>query len=201
MKYLLETDAVESIVASVDWNQFKPIYMARQNQPLLELIEATGMAATLEGGVDRVQSTVLQQLRILPRSKQHDALLVLVRQEVANVLGLDLAETLDIKQGFFRLGMDSITTVRLRNSLEKGLDCHLPPTIAFEYPTVESLTDFLVQELFTVDSAPGTEPAESESDNAVEQERQAKLKDLSKDELFALLDDELSGIDKLTEGN
>ena len=38
MKYLLETNAIQAMVASVDWNTFKPVYEAKQKHPLLEEI-------------------------------------------------------------------------------------------------------------------------------------------------------------------
>ncbi|WKZ44869.1 MAG: type I polyketide synthase [Anaerolineales bacterium] len=200
MKYLLETDIVEAVVASVDWNEFKPVYAVRQAQPVLEWIEGTEPSKMLKDRVAAQKNTILQQLKNLSPSKQRDTLLDLVREEVANMLGLDQAETLDIQQGFFRLGMDSITSIRLRNNLQSKLDLQLPPTLAFEHPTVAALTDFLVHEIFSDPAAPMMESAKDASGGVVDQQSQAKLKDLSKDELFALLDDELSGIDKLTEG-
>lgn len=200
MKYLLETDIVEAVVASVDWNEFKPVYAVRQAQPVLEWIEGTEPSKMLKDRVAAQKNTILQQLKNLSPSKQRDTLLDLVREEVANMLGLDQAETLDIQQGFFRLGMDSITSIRLRNNLQSKLDLQLPPTLAFEHPTVAALTDFLVHEIFSDPAAPMMESAKDASGGVADQQSQAKLKDLSKDELFALLDDELSGIDKLTEG-
>jgi acyl carrier protein len=134
-------------------------------------------------------------------SERRVVLLAHVRREVAGVLGLESAETLDIQQGFFRMGMDSITTVRLRNSLEKVLECHLPPTIAFEYPTVESLTEYIAREIFSDETHSSSETSSAAAtENAPIHGSESKLRDLSKDELFALLDDELSEIDNLTEG-
>lgn len=202
MKYVMETDATQPIIAAVDWLKFKPIFEARHKQPLLEkiVVETQAMAEEVHAGDEK--NSLAQQIKNLSRSAQRDVLLTYVRREVAAVLGLASVDTLDIQQGFFRLGMDSITTVRLRNNLEKVLECRLPPTVAFEYPTVESLTDYLAREIFifdlpqTTDLLPVQEaPATSGHDS------QAKLNDLSKDELFALLDDELSDINKLTKGN
>jgi acyl transferase domain-containing protein/acyl carrier protein len=202
LRYLIETDPTQAIVASVDWNKFKPIYEARQKQPLLEFIAASEQTVLPNADSDQTSDSMAQRLKTMSPSEKNDILLTHVRREVAGVLGLESAEILDIQQGFFRMGMDSITTVRLRNRLEKVLDCHLPPTVAFEYPTVESLTNFLAREIFSAEDVMSSEPApKDETNRATEQDGQAKLKDLSKDELFALLDDELSGIDKFTEGN
>ena len=198
LKYLIETDMTQAIAASVDWNKFKPIYEARQQQPLLEYITVDEQIVDAE----QPASSIANQLRTMSSGEQRDVLLAHVRREVAGVLGLESEITLDIQQGFFRMGMDSITTVRLRNRLEKVLDCHLPPTVAFEYPTVESLTEFLLREIFAMQVPVGSESVQQDETNeAVKREAQTKSQDLSKDELFALLDEELSGIDEFTEGN
>ena len=62
---------------------------------------------------------------------------------MAKVLGLSASEPLDLKQGFFELGMDSLTSAELRNRLQNSLACFLPPTIAFDYPTLEALVEYL----------------------------------------------------------
>lgn len=201
LKYLMETDTAQAICASVDWNKFKPIFEARQKQPLLEYMNVDEQIVIHESDPVSANGSIAAQLRDLSLTERQAILLAHVRREVAGVLGLESAETLDIQQGFFRMGMDSITTVRLRNSLEKVLECHLPPTIAFEYPTVESLTEYIAREIFSDETHSSSEPSsEAVTENTPVQGSGTALRDLSKDELFALLDDELSEIDNLTEG-
>ena len=57
---------------------------------------------------------------------------------------------------FFDLGMDSLRASELRNRLQTSLDCTLPPTLVFKYPTVEALVDHLARDLFGL--APPTRP-------------------------------------------
>jgi acyl carrier protein len=40
--------------------------------------------------------------------------------------------------------MDSLTSVELRNRLEKDLRCSLPTTLAFEYGSVGALAEYLL---------------------------------------------------------
>ncbi|ACB75246.1 type I polyketide synthase [Opitutus terrae] len=70
-------------------------------------------------------------------------LLAEVRTQVAGVLGLDHAERVDPAVGFFALGMDSLTSVELRNRLQTRLGRALPSTLAFDHPTAEKLAAFL----------------------------------------------------------
>ena len=68
-----------------------------------------------------------------------------IRELVAGILGFASSDKVDPKQGFFKMGMDSIMTVQLRTRLEMSLGCTLPPTLAFEYPTVEFLAKYLAE--------------------------------------------------------
>jgi hypothetical protein len=44
--------------------------------------------------------------------------------------------------------MDSLQANELRNRLQAGLDCALPPTLTFKFPTVEALAGHLELKIF-----------------------------------------------------
>ena len=48
---------------------------------------------------------------------------------------------------FDRYGLDSSAAVGLAGDLEDWLDEELDPTMLYDYPTIESLTDYLVETL------------------------------------------------------
>ncbi|HVU25846.1 MAG TPA: SDR family NAD(P)-dependent oxidoreductase [Opitutus sp.] len=79
----------------------------------------------------------------LPLAERTTRLLAEVRTQVARVLGLDGPGRVDPAQGFFALGMDSLTSVELRNRLQARLGRPLPSTLAFDAPTAEKLAAFL----------------------------------------------------------
>jgi len=120
-----------------------------------------------------------------------------VAEEVAKVLGVAHPRSLDPHQGFFKMGMDSIMTVQLRHCLETSLVCSLPPTLAFEYPTIEALTRYLGQEVLGLDVPDRPAPVATSADQGVQ--ASALLDTLSEQALAALLDDELATIAELTE--
>jgi acyl carrier protein len=79
--------------------------------------------------------------------RQRSLLLLHVLSETAEVLGLNGAAAIDPAHGFFQLGMDSLTSVELRNRLRLSLQCELPTTLAFDHPSPQALADFLLAEL------------------------------------------------------
>jgi acyl carrier protein len=87
-----------------------------------------------------------------------------VALHTARVLGLDGPQAVDRQRGFFTLGLDSLTTVELRNRLQTALGTRLPATLAFDYPDVDKLAAYLDGKLFP---APAAEPEETALGQAV----------------------------------
>ena len=81
-----------------------------------------------------------------------------LQAEVAKVLALPPNQLPGLQQGFFDLGMDSLMTVELRNRLETSLGISIPSTVIFEYPTIADLAEYLVGEVFNVETLYITSP-------------------------------------------
>jgi acyl carrier protein len=103
-----------------------------------------------------------------------------VQAQVAAVLG-HAVEAVPRAKGFMELGLDSLGSFELLMSLQKALECRLPTTITFDRPNVESLSAYLMNEVLDIPFAEATSAA-----------GEGELECLSRDELAALLADELS---------
>jgi len=181
-------------IAWVDWAALKASYEIDPRRGLLREIEAGAGAHEPAGRSAAAPGTseFAARLRSLGGDEAGDLLVSHVREQVAAVLGLDPVQLMEPGQGFFRLGMDSLTTVELRGRLERSLGLRLPTTIAFEYPTVESLAAFLAGTLRTRGGldAPTTPPAK----DTRPEDPDAGLADLSESELATMLDDALADL-------
>jgi hypothetical protein len=76
--------------------------------------------------------------------------------------------------------------MELRNQLQSELKCALPATLAFDYGTIESLTDYLLQ------SVP--EWAHAPADTDIAEDEQMRLAQLPEADLTELLARELGGL-------
>jgi myxalamid-type polyketide synthase MxaB len=130
-----------------------------------------------------------QQLESLGENEAKEFLFAHVHAQVAKVLGLDLLNSIDPQLGFSELGMDSLTFVELRNRLQTSLDCTLPSTLAFDYPTVTALTNYLAKEILFF----GSKSQLPENGQEIDPDL-AQVQQLSEEEAEALLLDELEKI-------
>jgi acyl transferase domain-containing protein/acyl-CoA synthetase (AMP-forming)/AMP-acid ligase II/acyl carrier protein len=131
---------------------------------------------------------LIEQLENANSNTRHELIIDCVRSLVAKILGLNSPHSLDLHQGFTDLGIDSLTSVELRNQLQNSLGCTLPSTLAFDYPTVAKLGDYLATKLLQ-DSSFVLKESNADIDPTVSQMQQ-----LSEAEAEALLLDELENL-------
>ncbi|MFB9682460.1 SDR family NAD(P)-dependent oxidoreductase, partial [Streptosporangium vulgare] len=104
-------------------------------------------------------TTFAATLAAMTEPERGRALLDVVREHVAAVLGHSSPEAVGVESGFKDLGFDSLTAVEFRNRLGAAVGTRLPATLVFDYPTPVGLAAFLREELLGTTSTLTTTPA------------------------------------------
>ncbi|WP_309145817.1 type I polyketide synthase [Streptomyces malaysiensis] len=104
------------------------------------------------------KGSLAHRLAALDATEQQRALLDLVQESAAVVLGHTGAEALEENRPFKDLGFDSLSAVKLRNRLHDFTGVSLPSTVVFDHPTPATLAGHLRIELLGEEVVP--EPAD-----------------------------------------
>ncbi len=111
-------------------------------------------------------------LAAMSEAERHDAVLDVVRAEVATVLGHTSRGGVTTDAKLKDLGLDSLTAVELRNRLSTVTGLRLPGAVAFDYPTPQALALHLVEQLVL------PEPAQSQTQTQTQDEETRKIREL-----------------------
>ncbi|MFL9817595.1 SDR family NAD(P)-dependent oxidoreductase [Tolypothrix campylonemoides VB511288_2] len=173
-------------VLPIDWSVLRQQLRVSGQLPslLVEFANTEDRAETAQSSA--LQSDILQKLQAAAANERLSLLTTHIQGEVAKVLGLPPSELPDPKQNFFDMGMDSLIAVELKNQLQNHLGQFLPSTLAFNYPNINSLAQYLSQDVLSLDIS-----AQTSQDLPQNQEELTtsleEIKQLSEREVMALI--------------
>ena len=125
----------------------------------------TGFADREEEEKESQQSSEPWLLKPLEETPDNERLTFLInhfQRELASVLGFSQSQLPDPKLDFFDMGMDSLQAVEFNKRIETSLGYSVPYAVIFDYPNIESLTEYLLTDVFSFDSI---DHSEQESHN------------------------------------
>ena len=158
-------DRAQVAVLPIRWKKFFAAMPAGNPPALLADLAVTAKhKAPRDSAPATPSSEFVDQVRKAPAHRREALVLNHVREQVVRVLGLDAAVRVEPHQGLRDLGMDSLMAVELRNRLQLSLSRKLPATLAFDYPTIEAVTSFLMNEVLALDA--GEKEVERSTDPA-----------------------------------
>jgi malonyl CoA-acyl carrier protein transacylase len=166
---LLAQDIAQVGVLPINWSKFLP----QLESPFFE-----ALTKSVQPSSDAQTPTLFKQLEETPVEARRELLMTHIRAEIARVLELSAPEQIQPRQRLFDLGIDSLMAVELRNRLKAGLGCPIRATLIFDYPTLEALVDYLIQEVLVFSS-------KTDADTSPEE----KISDLNLSELLEQLSD------------
>lgn len=175
---LLRSTAVQVGVSPIEFSRLPDLF---QRLPLLRAFARPKTESEQGNRLFR------DRLDAAPAGRRRTLLDKFVQENVAAVLGVEARELTDRRAGFSSLGMDSLATLELRNRLQAGLRESLPAALAFHYPNVETLVNFLAEGVINDHNATNDEPAKvAPEQQAVQSHSRSDLNKLLAERMAAL---------------
>ncbi len=145
LEFALKQHTEHLLLVKIDWRTWFQKQQRKFNwlSVLNPLLHKHVQDSTLQ---HKLQSAALSEKEIVLR--QH------LESLTRKILGFSSNQELSATQGFFDSGMDSLMSVEFKNQLQLDIGgaYALPPTLIFDYPTLNDLTRYLNTLLSTLDS-------------------------------------------------
>ncbi|BCM71126.1 modular polyketide synthase [Streptomyces sp. EAS-AB2608] len=120
--------------------------------PLLRGLVRAGRQSARAAVTGDERRRLAEQLAGLPAGERAEALLELVRTQIAVVLGYADTHRVDAGQGLFEIGFDSLTALELRNRLGELTGTKLGAGLVFDHPTPALIVAHLTERMYGEDT-------------------------------------------------
>ncbi|KPA09302.1 polyketide synthase [Candidatus Magnetomorum sp. HK-1] len=177
--YLLSQNTSQVAVMPISWDKFFQFEI----NPFYADIEKKQDIKSTEDKDFKIQIQSLSGIELC------EYLITFVQSQIRKVLYLDKGQLLDIHDRFFDIGMDSLTSVELKNTMQTKLGCTLPSTVLFKYPTIDKLVNYII-EIFNLNNESQKNTIEPDTSEEIFDE----VQDLSEADIEAFIDDELESL-------
>jgi acyl transferase domain-containing protein len=146
------------------------------------------------GGLSPGWRALVNLLEQTPADQRLGAVQGYLQQQAAQVMGLEAAQAIDLRQPLNELGLDSLMAVEFRNVLNLAVGRNLPATLLFNYPTLEALALYLARDVLALELTEEGRPQVRRESRVVQMTSQ--IENLSDDEAEELLDLELAALEE-----
>ncbi|MDY6988819.1 MAG: SDR family NAD(P)-dependent oxidoreductase [Thermodesulfobacteriota bacterium] len=195
LERLMGQDVPQVGVLPVTWSKFMEQFHHGASPMFLE---AFLPASESEGALWTQPSFMVKELKKTAPEKRRSVLEDHVRIQVAETLGMESPEEIDLHVGLFDVGIDSLMAVDLKSRLESSLGQALRSTLVFNYPTVKAMADYLADEVLPFDF-PSESHASIEKAHHELGDDTDHLDSLSEEAMGQLLEEKLSRIESWTD--
>jgi NADP-dependent 3-hydroxy acid dehydrogenase YdfG/acyl carrier protein len=185
LEHLLAEDRIQTAVVPIDWRRYveKP---GHAGLPAF-LTDVVGTATETPADAQSTTRTVnlREQLAAATPGRRRPLVATFVRERAMRALGLNPSKAVDPRTPLGEMGLDSLLSVELRNTLSSAIGQSLPATLLFDYPTIDALTDFLLKD--KLDIVANAEEAATAPADIAPASMLDSIENLSDDEVDRLL--------------
>jgi acyl transferase domain-containing protein/acyl-CoA synthetase (AMP-forming)/AMP-acid ligase II/surfactin synthase thioesterase subunit/acyl carrier protein len=153
-----------AVLADVDWQKFRAFVDFSLSPSLFERVVTHSAVAVAQSSGNHAELRAADD----PLS----AIEAIVRKALGSVMVLDSETPLDLDQSFNLIGMDSLMAIAFAAELERTLGLTLPVTVAYNYPTIRTVRDYVYELLLAeerVKQLPEEAPRKIESASGAQQ--------------------------------
>ena len=148
---LLASSRAQIAAWPVDWSKLFAGFSGSAPSLFEEVINGPINEVPARGEARSAEQNLSDRLAAGPAGRRLAILEAHVHSAALRVLGGTGYRSLDPRLPLQEVGLDSLMSVELRNSLANSLGRALPATLLFDYPTLESLVHYLAKDILMLE--------------------------------------------------
>ena len=186
MNRCIAGNSAQQILMTINWPQFTKTFSFA---PTYSFWQSMKTEQLISSGVENSSkaNTIAKQLAELSVEDAKVWCQSQIEQALKQVLCLDDNKAIDQYQGFFDMGLDSMTIVELREKLEQRIANSLPATVLFDYSNVSEVSQYLLEKFWETSQQREIQDNKSPSANA-------NIEDLTEQELDQLINEKFESL-------
>jgi hypothetical protein len=161
LEHILQGGARQLAVLPIDWQRYRDRIGATTHAVLLSRIGQAPVATQPERAEVQPTRNFWREVEEAPRHRRRPMVAEFVRERLVAALGLEQGRPVDPQMPFGDMGLDSLLAVELRNVLGTALGRTFAATLLFDYPTIESLSTFIMQDCWKEEPAQAAAPRDA----------------------------------------
>jgi len=186
LERLLQGGAAQVSVLRMDWQRYAAQSGTATPRPFLEdVLGADGQRPASATSVPVSAEDLCRQFKDAPPLRRRSMVARFVNDCALRILGMASGKPVDPSMPLGELGLDSLLAVELRNTLSAAAGLSLPATLLFDYPTINAITDYFINDIMQL--ADDDEQAPNGTDTIAEFDLVGSVEGLSDDEVDQVL--------------
>ena len=159
IKAFMEEPYVNVLVADVNWKTLNDnISNKGKAEFLSKLLQAE--KAVQSGKADEFSKNFANELKKMSPEEMETAILEEMTKRCSSIMGFENKELFDVDKAFREQGADSLMLFSIRTALNKLLDIEIDISVLYNYSTLRSLTEYLIQTELAVNVQEVEEPSD-----------------------------------------
>lgn len=147
LESILKNPYSQILFAEMDWKKFIEVYELHRERKFFADVKKS-LRVDLPIHMSSKSFNKEMAIEFLNPSERFETVVNILEKMLLDVLGLPSDQGLDIEQGFFGLGMESLMAIQLKNKINARFNVEISSSIIFNYSSIQKLAHYLVGELW-----------------------------------------------------
>ncbi|MFZ1290696.1 MAG: type I polyketide synthase [Melioribacteraceae bacterium] len=173
------------IVIPINWEEFSNQFSNIETPTFLSDFLNQNKSDVIK---NTMETEFIIKLKDLKANERLEKLAELIEKNLCKVMGLPQNEKLGFNKPLNELGLDSLMGIELKKNLDHALGKNLPVTMVFNYPTIEAISKFILDEILNLSER--NEKGQIKDEAMVQtypEEKIAEIRNLTEEEVEKLL--------------